>query len=296
MKTSCFCARQIRIAVAFALFAMPPNSAQAELVDESGVYGAGVTDVLNAMILARADLKKGEFSASCSQKHIRSDERWEATLYGAFNGDSQQYRFETKGDSRLGIIPSNMSPDKADIGVSVAKLHKSVSLILQNREYMIEWYGLGEPSSGDTDRATCHLEFRDRGTSPSLIGSVAINPEAAGLIDATSIDHMEPVEALLKRFALDASSVKLVDHTPSGLQVVYNYPNATRRVLYIDRDNGFTIRRSVLSVLDESGNELAQPRIESAAAWASRAGVWLPIDVTWFRLKSDGAIADTRYA
>lgn len=277
-----------------AAIAILVNTTQAASIDESDVYGPGVVDVLNAVISARAQLESWVMKARCSENQMASEERETQQLDGVFDGKTGQFRFETRGNCRMSIMPSNspdaLRPDDREAARANVKQHNCVSLVVQNKEHMVEWYGLGEPKGG----ATCHIELRDLRTQPSYLASAAINPRSAGLIDVTAENRWESVESVFTRFALNASSVVLKENA-GELRVVYEYPEKIRRVVQIDREHGFTIVRSALVILDEDQNEKAAPRIEARAKWELKDGICVPVIISWSRSNVDGAVANTNY-
>ena len=291
--------RQIRNQLWLIDLALLSSICHAESVDTSDIYGPGVTEALNAIIAARAELESWVLNGKCTVKYSDSDEICESAVYGAFDKSSNQFRFETKGSYRAAQLASGefqgagSNEERLLLSASRRRLHNSLSLIVKNRNFMLEWYGLGDLN--DPERTTCNLELRDLDSPPSRIASLAFNPSAAGLIDVLSSSPMDSVKEILEKYSHGASVVTLEKGAENGIKIVYTYGRKARRLLFVDPENAFTVTHSIKIGLDESGNQRDFPVTESGAKWESKNGVQIPTGVYWSRSTSVDTISRTEY-
>lgn len=285
--------------VSIALSAMSPE-VLAEVVDTSDVYRSGALEAVNAIIASRSDLKRWVLHADCSRKHRKSEETETSSLFAAFDETTERFRFETRGEFRIGLgsashaLTESTAEHRANHRAQIAN-HPSLSLVVRNHDYMIEWFGIGTPVKEAGESATCHKELRDPGTLPKYTCSMAFNPRAAGLIDGTCRNMHASIETMLLGFSENAKSVTKAISPSGQIQIVYAYPKSVQRKIYVNPNQGFTVSRSVVSVLDEAQNEKDVPRYEAIADWKFDNGTWIPTQFSWIRFEADGSVAEAKF-
>ena len=272
----------------------------AQSLDDAPVYGPGVREVLNSVLTERARLHSWVFQAVLTKQDNRREDSVRSTVLSVYDSQGERLRFETDGETRTVLASSQelmreqSDSDRKSEFLARLKIHKCKSIIVKNRDYLLEWFGVGQP--GGSGGATKHIQLQDKEETPLYLHSDAIDPQLAGVLDHGTPSLMTSLEACLRRFAEKAESVTLDSSSAPNLRVIYKHSVPHRRVLHIDADRGYIITKCDTFTVSEDGSELALPRTTSTADWRKNTvadDVWTPTAISWTAVSSDSRVKQT---
>ncbi|HEY0982292.1 hypothetical protein [Schlesneria sp.] len=292
-----------RVMTAACLLSLLLRQVDAQSLDASTVYEPDVREVLNSVLKERARLKSWRFQAVVTRKDDRWNQSTRSALLSIYDHASRRMRLETEGDARS-VLTSNLEPpcDPSDLDrtpESLARLrrHSCRSFIVDQHDYRVEWYGIGNTQSPDAE--TTHAHLLNNLETPPYRCSPAIDPRSAGVLDQTSPTLLASLESCLVHFNDGAELATLDRSDAPQLRIVFDYSIPVRRVIHIDQERGYTITRCDTIVLTDDRSELVTPRTTSAAEWEQSDlpdGPWVPTRASWADVDRNGSVRRTSYA